>query len=151
VVESVYSVELYLRGLGGVLVGRTDRLECVVRQEVERRDMGIGAPAAAALRHGRADDAGADSVSHGCVSPLGGCRAGATEARMVRRELGIIQCILNCLLSIVAGFLWRVEGGGGETKDAADRATGAICVSCTAPAASPRRALASGRPLPRAR
>ena len=42
---------------------------------------------------------------------------------MVRRELGIIRCILNGLLSIVAGFLWRVEGGGGDTKkdDAADR------------------------------
>ena len=38
-------------------------------------------------------------------------------------QLGIIRCILNCLLSIVAGFLWRVEGGGGDTKkdDAADR------------------------------
>ena len=47
----------------------------------------------------------------------------STEARVVRRELGIIRCILNCLLSIVAGFLWRVEGGGGDTKkdDAADR------------------------------
>src|SRR5262249_36715084 len=111
VVESVYGVELYLRGLGGVLVGRTDRLECVVRQEVERRDVGVGAPAAATLRHGRADDASANGISHSCVSPLGGCRAGATEARVVRRALGIIQCILNCLLSIVAGFLWRVEGG----------------------------------------
>jgi hypothetical protein len=41
---------------------------------------------------------------------------------MVHRALGIIRCILNCLLSIVAGFLWRVEGGGGETKkdDAAE-------------------------------
>src|SRR5438132_2584628 len=70
VVKSVHSVELFLRGLGGVLVGRTDRLECVVRQEVERRDVGVGAPAAAALRHGRANDAGANGVSHGCVSPL---------------------------------------------------------------------------------
>ena len=75
VVESVHGVELFLRGLGGVLVGRTDRLECVVRQEVERRDVGVGAPAAAALRHGCADDAGANGVSHGCVSPLGGCPA----------------------------------------------------------------------------
>ena len=42
---------------------------------------------------------------------------------MVRRELGIIRCMLNCLLSIVAGFLWRVEGGGKDTKkdDGADR------------------------------
>jgi hypothetical protein len=49
--------------------------------------------------------------------------AGATEARVVRRQLGIMRCIRNCLLSIVAGFLWRVEGGGGDTKkdDAADR------------------------------
>jgi hypothetical protein len=41
----------------------------------------------------------------------------------MRRERGIIRCILYCLLSIVAGFLWRVEGGGGDTKkdDAADR------------------------------
>jgi hypothetical protein len=30
---------------------------------VERRDVGVGAPAAAALRHGRADDAGANGVS----------------------------------------------------------------------------------------
>jgi len=49
--------------------------------------------------------------------------AGATEASVVRREPGIIRWILNDLLSIVAGFVWRVEGGGGETKqdDAADR------------------------------
>jgi hypothetical protein len=47
----------------------------------------------------------------------------ATEASVVRRARGIIRCILNGLLSIVAGFVWRVEGGGGETTkdDAADR------------------------------
>ena len=75
VVERVHGVELCLRGLGSVFVGRTDRLQGVVWQEVERRDVGVGASAAAALRHGRADDAGAHGVSHGCVSPLGGCRA----------------------------------------------------------------------------
>jgi hypothetical protein len=40
--------------------------------------VGVGAPAAAALRHGCADDAGANGVSHNCVSPLGGCRAGGS-------------------------------------------------------------------------
>ena len=42
---------------------------------------------------------------------------------MVRRARGIIRCILNGLRSIVAGFVWRVEGGGGETTqdDGADR------------------------------
>ena len=41
----------------------------------------------------------------------------------MRRALGIRRCILYVLLAIVAGFVWRVEGGGGETKkdDAADR------------------------------
>jgi hypothetical protein len=42
---------------------------------------------------------------------------------VVRRARGILRGILTCLLSIVAGFVWRVEGGGGNTKkdDAADR------------------------------
>src|SRR6266852_2644972 len=55
--------------------------------------------------------------------PESDAHAGATEARAVRRELGIIRCILYFLLSIVAGFVWRVEGGGGDTKkdDAANR------------------------------
>ena len=46
----------------------------------------------------------------------------------MRRELGLIQCILYCLLSIVAGFLWHVEGGGGDTKkdDGADRRVRAL-------------------------
>jgi hypothetical protein len=64
---------------------------------------------------------GADA--HACPCAVDQAYAGATEARVVRRELGIIRCILNCLLSIVAGFLWCVEGGGGDTKkdDSADR------------------------------
>jgi hypothetical protein len=47
------------------------------------------------------------------VGPWAGDQAHtcATEARVVRRQLGIIRCILTCLRSIVAGFLWRVEGG----------------------------------------
>ena len=53
VVEGVHGVELCLRGLGGVLVGRTDRLQCIVRQEVERWDVGVSAPAAAAAVPGR--------------------------------------------------------------------------------------------------
>jgi hypothetical protein len=63
------------------------------------------------------------AVAPACPCAVDQAHAGATEARVVRRALGIIQCILNCLLSIVAGFLWRVEGGSGKTKkdDAADR------------------------------
>jgi hypothetical protein len=68
------------------------------------------------------------SLLSGAVAPAGPwaveqAHAGATEARVVRRERGIIRWILNSLLSIVAGFVWRVEGGGGHTKkdDAADR------------------------------
>ena len=72
VVEGKLGPELLLGGLGSVLVGSTDRQERVVREETQRRDVGIGTPAAAALRHGRADDAGANGVSHSCVSPLEG-------------------------------------------------------------------------------
>jgi hypothetical protein len=45
------------------------------------------------------------------------------EASVARRAPGIFRCILNGLRSIVAGFVWRVEGRGGETKkdDAANR------------------------------
>ena len=39
--------------------------------KAQRRDVGIGSPAAATLRHGRADDAGANCISHSCFSPLG--------------------------------------------------------------------------------
>src|SRR5687768_6125575 len=56
------------------------------------------------------------AVAHACPCAVAQAHACATEARVVRRELGIIRCILNCLLSIVAGFLWRVEGGGGVPK-----------------------------------
>src|SRR5438093_1587334 len=62
------------------------------------------------------------AVAHACPCAVDQAHACATEARVVRRELGIIRCIPNGLLSIVAGFLWRVEGGGGNTKkDDADR------------------------------
>src|SRR5262245_61913685 len=56
------------------------------------------------------------AVAHACPCTVDQAHACATEARVVRRQLGIIRCILNGLLSIVAGFLWRVEGGGGDTK-----------------------------------
>jgi hypothetical protein len=63
------------------------------------------------------------AVEPACPRDVDQAHACSTEARAVRRELGIIQCILYFLLSIVAGFLWRVEGGGGDTKkdDGADR------------------------------
>src|SRR5712691_1871444 len=63
------------------------------------------------------------AVEHACPCDDDHAHACSTEARAVRRELGIIQCILYCLRSIVAGFLWHVEGGGGDTKkdDGADR------------------------------
>src|SRR5712691_13467390 len=74
-------------------------------------------------------------VQHACPCAVDHAHACATEARAVRRERGIIWCILNCLLSIFAGFLWRVEGGGGDTKkdDAADRMYVVWdCVTCIA-------------------
>ena len=64
VVEGQLSAELLLRGLRGLLAGGTDGLELVIRERFERGDVGVGAPAAAALGHGRADDADADLVRH---------------------------------------------------------------------------------------
>src|SRR5262249_24160090 len=68
------------------------------------------------------------SLLSGAVAPAGPgagdqAHAGATEASVVRRARGILRCLLNGLRSIVAGFVWRVEGGDGETTqdDAADR------------------------------
>jgi len=63
------------------------------------------------------------AVEHACPCDVDHAHACSTEARAVRRELGIIRCILYFLLSVVAGFVWRVEGGGGDTTkdDAADR------------------------------
>jgi hypothetical protein len=63
------------------------------------------------------------AVAHVCPCAVDQAHARATEARVVRYQLGIIRCILNYLLSIVAGFVWRVEGGGGDTKkdDTTDR------------------------------
>src|SRR5256885_158453 len=60
------------------------------------------------------------SLLSGAVAPAYPCavdqaHAGTTEASVVRRTRGIIRCILNCLLSIVAGFVWRVERGGVNT------------------------------------
>src|SRR5439155_15835393 len=60
------------------------------------------------------------SLLSGAVAPAYPCavdqaHAGTTEARAVRRARGIIWCILNCLLSIVAGLVWRVERGGVNT------------------------------------
>ena len=62
------------------------------------------------------------SLLSGAVAPAYPCavdqaHAGTTEARVVRRAPGIIRCILNCLLSIVAGFVWRVERGGVNTTN----------------------------------
>jgi hypothetical protein len=58
-----------------------------------------------------------------CPCDVDHAHACSTESRAVRRVLGIIQYILFFLLSIVAGFLWRVEEGGGDTKkdDGAER------------------------------
>jgi hypothetical protein len=70
VVKGEGRIEFLLRSLGGILVGRTDRLERVVGQQVEGRYVGVGTPATSALGHGCADDADANRVSHGCFSPV---------------------------------------------------------------------------------
>src|SRR5262245_43302182 len=75
------------------------------------------------------------AVQPACPWAVDQAHAGATEARVVRRELGIIRCILNGLSPIMAGFVWHVEGGGGDTKkaDTADRMSVVWeCVSCIA-------------------
>jgi hypothetical protein len=75
------------------------------------------------------------AVEQACPGDVDYAHACSTEARAVRRELGIIRWILYCLLSIVAGFVWRVEGGGGDTKkdDGADRRRVVWdCVTCIA-------------------
>src|SRR4029453_9839839 len=56
------------------------------------------------------------AVAHACPCAVEQTPEGATEANVVHRQLGIIQCIRKGLPSIVAGFLWRVEGGDGDTK-----------------------------------
>ena len=68
------------------------------------------------------------SLLSGAIAPAGPgagdqAHAGTTAACVVRRARGLLRCLRNGLRSIVAGFVWRVEGGGGETKndDAADR------------------------------
>src|SRR5262249_55618850 len=52
------------RRLGGVLVRGADRLQLVIGQRLERGDVGIGSPAAAALGQGRSDDSDANLVCH---------------------------------------------------------------------------------------
>ena len=124
VVERVHSVELGLRGLGRVLVGCTDRLQGVVRQEVERRDVGVGAPAAAALR-AVAPTMPVRMVSAIIASLLSGLsrlrvhvlvtRHCATEASVVRRARGLIRCLLNGLLPLSQDLCGVSRGGSGET------------------------------------
>ena len=70
--EGVLGAELLLRCLGGLLARRADGDELVVFQDIERGDVGVGAPAAAALRHRRADDTDANLVSH-CVFSSRNC------------------------------------------------------------------------------
>ena len=56
-------------------------------------------------------------VQLACPWAVDQAHAYATEASVVRRARGIIRCILNGLLSIVAGFVWRVERGGVNTTN----------------------------------
>src|SRR2546427_292419 len=51
-------------------------------------------------------------VQLACPWAVDQAHAYATEASVVRRARGIIRCLLTGLLAIVAGFVWRVEGGG---------------------------------------
>src|SRR5215510_14668306 len=74
------------------------------------------------------------AVAPACLCAVDQAHAGATEARVVRRELGIIQCILNCLLSIVAGFVWRVEEEVGIPKQTIRQMPRAIYLyTCASP------------------
>src|SRR5437667_8239962 len=63
------------------------------------------------------------AIAPACPDAGDQAHAGATAACVVRRARGILRCLRNGLRSIVAGFVWRVEGGGGEITqdDAADR------------------------------
>src|SRR5262245_20384567 len=70
-------------------------------------------------------------VQPACLWAVAQAHADAPEASMVRRARGIIRCLLNGLRSIVAGFVWRVEGGG--------RAALPLCRCMRFPNRPPRR------------
>ena len=64
VVKRELGAERRRRRLRRLLVGRADGFELVVRQRVQCRDVGVGAPAAAARRDGGAHDADANLGCH---------------------------------------------------------------------------------------
>ena len=87
-VESPLGAERRGGRLGGVLVRGADRLQLIVGQSLEGGNVGVGAPAAAALCHGCAHDSDSNLVRHLNlpVRPFG--ESAAPPARRAARALG---------------------------------------------------------------